>query len=220
MMALKKYLLFLICFFAMLDISNSFERTVINYGVKAGVNFATLNGENSSLTVGNSLIDASSKISAVAGAFALYKPSKSFGIQPELLLSMKGVDFDADEYLHTWSIWYIEVPVLFKSIFEMKDNTSGSFYAGPAVAYKIKSIWGERYLDDWINEGEPLHGISNFDFSAVIGASMDMELFTGRVGIDLRYTYGLLSIQKSVSVQNGCISATLFYVFDTDSRDW
>ncbi|MFC2131376.1 porin family protein [Bacteroidota bacterium] len=190
----------------------------IIYGLKAGINFSTLNGENSSLIVGGNRLSPTSKISAVAGGFILYKLWPEFGIQPELLFSMKGVDFDAEEYLHTWSIWYIELPVLFKTMYEMENNVSGSFYAGPAVAYKIKSTWSEKIRDDYTNEDEEMQGIKDYDFSAVIGGSMDMELLGGRMGIDLRYTYGLVSIQETANAQNGTISIALFYMFDLGKR--
>ncbi len=188
------------------------ENEEIIFGVKAGINLATLNGQESFLVVNGSRLDATSKLGAVGGISAEYSISEKFILQPELLFSMKGVNFDANEFVHSWSIWYIEMPVLFKSVFEMDNDVLGSFYAGPAIAYKVKSTWSEKYLDSYINEDREMYGINDLDFSAVIGAGFDMEMLGSRMGLDLRYTFGLQSIQNDVSAQNGTISIMLYYL--------
>jgi len=184
------------------------------FGLKAGLNFSTLNGEQSGLKFNNvTIIDPSSKLGGTFGAVFYYTFSKQFAVQSELLFSAKGVNFDATEYIQTWSLWYVEVPILFKSIFEMQNNMEGSVFVGPAVSYKIRSQWSDKINDVYQREDVELNGIETIDFSAVIGVSADTPMLNGIVGLDLRYTYGLSSIQKSISVSNGNISLTLYYLF-------
>ncbi|ROL62156.1 PorT family protein [Bacteroidetes/Chlorobi group bacterium ChocPot_Mid] len=211
---LSRFKIFFITLFC-INISLLFSEEneiIVSYGLKAGINLATLNGEQAFLIVNDNRLDATSKISAVGGLQLDFLISEKFAIQPELLLSMKGVNFDANEYIHTWSLWYLELPVLFKSVFEMDNNINGSFYVGPAIAYKLKSTWSEKYLDSYLNENKKLYGINDIDFSAIVGASFDMSAFNSRIGLDLRYTYGLIGIQKHISAQNGTISISLYYV--------
>ncbi|MFH1049355.1 MAG: porin family protein [bacterium] len=208
-----KYILIVIIFtFSFSKTYSEIENEQIIFGAKAGINLSTLNGQGAYLVVNGSRLDASSKINAVAGITAEYSFSDQFAIQPELLLSMKGVNFDANEFVHSWSLWYLEMPVLFKSVFEMDNDVLGSFYAGPAIAYKLKSTWSEKYLDSYLHEDEDMYGINDLDYSAVVGASFDMEMLGSRIGLDLRYTYGLQSIQNDVSAQNGTISIMLYYL--------
>jgi len=191
--------------------AKSMENEEIIFAVKAGLNLSTLNGQHAYLVVNDSRLDATSKFGVVTGIGGEYSFTEQFAIQSELLLSMKGVNFDANDFVHSWSLWYIELPLLFKSVFDMDNDVIGSVFAGPALAYKIKSTWSEKYLDSYMHEDEEMYGINDLDFSAVIGASFDMEMLGSRMGIDLRYTYGLQSIQKHVSAQNGTISISLYY---------
>ena len=184
------------------------------FGLKGGINLSTLNGNESSLPYSQSIIDPSSKLGLVIGPFVTYHFSPGFAVQPELLFSMKGVNFEVQEYLQTWSLWYIELPLLFKSIFDLKDNMLGSVFVGPAFGYAIKKTWSEKFNDDYSHENVALNGINDLDLSAVIGVGADMEAMNGRLGIDFRYTYGLTSLQDNISVQNGTISIVLYYQFN------
>lgn len=183
-------------------------------GVKAGVNMASLNGDDAKMTMGgNNVVDASSKLAAAFGGFVTYKFSEQFAVQPEVLLSMKGTVFDADEYVQTWSLWYLEVPVLFKSVFQMKRDIEGGVYAGPAVAYNLKATWTKEINDNTEVDGEELKQINSLDFGACVGADFNMRALGGKLYLDLRYTYGLVNIQENVSVSNGVLSAMVGYAF-------
>lgn len=212
MLKIKYLSLLLTLILNVITIKAETDETITGYGIKAGVNLATLNGEDAYLPIGENLLDPTSKISFVAGVFSEFHISEKFTIQPELLLSMKGVTFDANEYLQSWSLWYLEVPVLFKSVFDMENGNAGSIYAGPALAYKVKSTYSIKDYGNYRVDNEEMAGINDFDFSAVVGAGFDMEAFKSRLGIDLRYTYGLVNIQKSTRRQNGAISISLYYV--------
>lgn len=191
------------------------ETETVTVGVKAGINLATINGEDAFLTIGDNLLDATTKISAVGGITAEFAFSEKFVMQSELLLSIKGVTFDASEYVQSWSLWYLELPLLFKSVFDMDNDVIGAIYAGPAVAYNVKSTYSIKQFNIENIEDETMKGensINAFDFSAVIGCSFDMEALDSRLGLDLRYTYGLINIQKNMRRQNGAIGITVYYI--------
>jgi len=215
-MVLKKLVaLTALCLFVLFAYEGNAQKSLQpTIGLKGGVNFATLNGDDAKMTMGgNNVVDASSKLTAAFGGFITYKFSERFAVQPEVLLSMKGTVFDADEYVQTWSLWYLEVPILFKSVFKMKRNIEGGVYAGPAVAYNLKATWTKEINDNTEVDGEELQKINSLDFGACVGADFNMRALGGKLYLDLRYTYGLVNIQENVSVSNGVLSAMVGYAF-------
>ena len=85
--------------FILLFVSQLNHAQDIDFGVKLGANFATLNDAS----------NASNKTGFVGGVFANLKFGK-IGIQPELLYSQQGAEFDAFDF----DLNYINVPVMLK----------------------------------------------------------------------------------------------------------
>ena len=90
--------LFVIVFTVLLT-STAFAQG-LDIGIKAGVNFATINGGP----------DVSSITGFLAGGFATIKFSDKIAIQGDLLYSQQGAEFDAGEF----KLDYINVPIVFK----------------------------------------------------------------------------------------------------------
>ena len=186
-----------------------------NYGVKAGLNLSSLNGQITYIQIHSSIVESSLKINGVLGVYMLYKFTPKFAVQPELLFSMKGTNFDADTYVQTWSMWYIEVPFLFKSLFPLENNNEASVYVGPALSYNVWSKFSQKFNDNYEFEDSYLPGIRKISYAAVVGASYYMDAFSGQLEFDARYTYDLVTIQNTdySDAKNGAISFTVGYLF-------
>ena len=186
-----------------------------DYAVKAGINFSTLNGQQSSLQYNEySIIEPSSKLGLVAGGFINMFFSEKFSVQAELLYSMKGVNFDAEEYVQTWSLIYAELPILFKSNFILSDKYETSVYAGPAFSYLLSATWSDEINKVYQHEDVEMNGLNSLDMSLVLGADIRFEMFEKIFGADIRYTYGVMSIQKTISTLNGTISLSFYYLLN------
>src|SRR5688572_11443116 len=92
----------------------------ISYGVKGGINFATLDLDPS--------LDSNSgyRIGIVAGGFVALPLGSRLTIQPEGLFSQKGEQADLDGVEVKLELDYIEVPVLVK--YAITQGASRSFH--------------------------------------------------------------------------------------------
>ncbi|WP_417886191.1 porin family protein [Zunongwangia sp.] len=141
----------------------------VDFGVKGGLNFATMAGDAS---------EADGVTSVHIGGLAEIGLNDFFAIQPEIMYSGQGADFDGVEL----QIDYINVPVLAK--FLVADGFS--LEVGPQFGFKVNSEVKQDNVsvdnDDYTN---------TFDFSAAFGASykLDSGLF-----FQARYNRGLTNV--------------------------
>lgn len=222
---MKKLIIIGLTFIFILTLNqvDSFGKQLIQnqsiFGIKAGANLSTLNGQINYIQMKSSIVEASSKINGVAGAYLLYKFTPKFAVQPELLFSMKGANFDADTYVQTWSMWYLEVPILFKSIFPLENENEASVFIGPALSYNIWSKYSQKFNNNYEYEDRNLPGIRKISYAAVLGGSYYMKAFSGKLEFDARYTYDLVNIQDAANIdtKNGAISLTVGYLFNSSN---
>ncbi len=208
---------FLVAAFAALSVfakEENAEKTLL--GIKAGINVASLNGDQAYISFGNHVVESSAKLGTQFGLFLERFYSPQFSVQIEALFSAKGTDFDANEYEQYWSLWYIEAPILFKSNFK-SDNFKYSVYIGPVASLNIKSSWTAKNLDATTVDDEKLNGIRGFDLGVALGADAQTKAFGGLLVFDARYNYGTLNVQTNgAKAKNGVISLTIGYKKDID----
>ena len=98
-------------------------------GPKAGLNIANLSGDD--------IEDADSKTGFSGGVFFMYKLSNMFAIQPEAYYTMKGatdkMDFEGVTVDFTYTLDYVEVPLLFVTVTVAKLTTGSPDV--PATVY-------------------------------------------------------------------------------------
>jgi hypothetical protein len=175
-----------------ISLTMSAQRTDAYWGVKAGVNVATLNVEDGK--------DLSSIVSGHAGGLVHIHVSPHFAIQPELFLSGQGGEDDGDKL----KLIYLNLPVLFQYM----AGNGFRLHTGPqlGVLLSAKEKIGNA-------EYEVNSSFENIDFGWEFGASYQ---FPGSgVGLDARYTVGLTDITESSStdVQNRVFAFGIFYQF-------
>lgn len=178
----KLFVLSLICGFCFTGHAQGLE-----FGVKGGANFATI-------TDG---INNSNKTGFLAGIFVGIKPSDELVIQPEVLFSQQGTEFDADKF----DLTYINVPVVAKYYVFRGLNLQ----LGPQFGF-IVSDDIENATDDVIEQLKA----ESFDLSAVGGVGFDFEL---GIRIDARYQFGLTDIVDGREGKNSVFSIAIGYNF-------
>jgi hypothetical protein len=182
----------------------------ISFGVKGGVNFANLNGDDFG--------DADSRTSFHVGVMAEFPLSEMFSLQAEVVYSGQGAaqsytvvnpldpEFgerkDAELQLD-----YINVPVLAK-VYLFKGF---SLEAGPQFSFLVND---EYDTDPTGNNGDSpspyRDSLNTFEFGAVGGLS-----FTTEMGLFAyaRYNQGISDIADEVKVNNSVFQIGLGYKF-------
>lgn len=190
---------------------------------KAGVSLSNLSVSDEIL-YGSPKPD--SKIGLVVGAAFEISVLDMLSIQPELLFVQKGAiqEYSGAGYSETdtWTINYLELPVLLKVKF-------GRFYvgAGPSISYGI----GGKYKEEWnyqgdagedsadIKFGEEPDGNETdwyFDNALDMGALVGAGAKVGPIVIDARYGMGLSNMNDEPDgfsgdwkIKNTCFQFTV-----------
>jgi hypothetical protein len=156
---------------------NLFSNTAPNsgFGVKGGVNFATLRGSDKDV-----LGSFDGLTTFHAGVYTQFSLGSFFSIQPEALYSRKGMVRNDS----TFRFDYLEVPVL--AVFNITENVS--FHIGPQVGIMMSAKEGDREID--------LEPLNTFDYGVAAGAEARLSIF--RLGA--RYNLGFADLRKQNNV--------------------
>ena len=164
----------------------------VGFGVKGGVNFATVGGADAPS-------NAKSITGFAAGAYAENTIPFLFSIQPEVLYSTKG--FTADETIdilgspytvkETGNLSYIDIPVLLKYTLPV-PVLKPALYAGPYVGILLKAKAKGEITGFPAQEMDVKDQTTSTDFGLVFGASANVAIIT----VSARYGMGLTSMDK------------------------
>ena len=151
-----------------------------SFGVKGGVNFATLSAETDPGP------DFGYRIGLIAGGFFTWPMGSHLDVQPEGLFSQQGATVEGSGVDHiTIKLDSIVVPVLVR--YKLRPTGQGLIlFGGPSVGFNVKakasaSIGDQEITDDFSDE------VESVDYALVFGAGWE----SGRFLIDGRYTWGL-----------------------------
>lgn len=203
---MKKISLLAILLFAVQTINAQ-----VSYGLKSGVNLATIREKN---------IDYDFKTGFYAGGFANIKLAEKFAFQPEVLFSMQGAKKDnlqttellGDDIITTAPIdienklYYINIPLMVKYYFLEKLN----FEFGPQIGFALKNEIKTKSQELGEFSGEP---DTNIDLGVNIG--LEYEFYQG-IQVGFRYNAGLTKIRKDSDYRNSnsVFSLGLSYSFN------
>ncbi|WP_018476633.1 porin family protein [Pontibacter roseus] len=142
------------------------------FGIKGGVNFASLEGSDKDL-----LGSISGLTSFHAGVFTQFAIGGGFfSIQPEALYSRKGMERNDSTFRYD----YLEVPVL--AVFNITENVSVHF--GPQVGLMLASKEEDKEID--------LEPFNTFDYGIAAGG----EARVSRFRLGARYNLGFADLRK------------------------
>jgi hypothetical protein len=154
-----------------------------SWGVKGGVNFATLSSDQ------DNGAEFKYRIGLIAGGFYTWPLGSHLDVQPEALFSQQGAALDSIG-LESVAIKtnYLVTPILVR--YRLKPTAGGLvLFAGPSLGFKLSAkstaeSGDQEFTLDISDE------IESFDFGVVFGGGWE----SGRLTIDGRYTWGLSSI--------------------------
>jgi hypothetical protein len=164
--------------------TTSFFAQGIDFGIKAGVNFATITDAS----------NLSNKTGFVGGVFAGIKFNDKVAIQGDLLYSQQGADFD----IGAIDLNYVNIPVVLKYFFVKGLNLQ----VGPQFGFVVDDNFKEVFGD--ISKAE------SFDLTGVVGVGYDLPL---GIRIDGRYNFGLTDVIKDAGGKNTVITLSVGYSF-------
>lgn len=188
----------------LLAISFSAKAQDIKYGVKAGLNLATLTGDVPS--------DVTTRTSFHAGAVVEFKIAKNFSIQPELLYSEQGAEYKTVEegmlVNAKFKFSYINLPVLAK--YYIIEGLS--IEAGPQIGFRTSAKVEAEIPGIGSGEIDFKDSTEAIDFALVGGVAYDLPV---GVFFQARYNAGLSKINNDGdgSIKNGVFQFSVGYKF-------
>jgi hypothetical protein len=170
----------------------------IQFGVKAGANFATLSGNGSE--------GATTKVDFHGGGFAHIPLVNSFFLQPELVYSRQGAKATSDGVVFNINQNYLNIPVLAKY-----QHSSGLYgETGPQLGFLLAANVSAQGSSQDVKSS-----YKSTDFSWAFGVGYKIPLMNA--GIDARYNLGLSNIAATevsgYSVKNSVFQLGVFYMF-------
>jgi hypothetical protein len=163
------------------------------YGVRAGLNMASLTGEDN-------MDDYGSKIGLHIGAMMQYPVAPSIIFQPELLYTMKGATAEFDYGIYgkdelTWSHNYLEIPMLIKYNVEM-PTVKIQPYIGPSVGILV-SAKGKAETSGDESKSSTTTDIKEYMNTLELGLNLGVDaIVMQNIMVGLRFDMGLSKIAK------------------------
>lgn len=182
----------------------------VSFGAKAGVNFASLNGDD--------VDDLDGLTGLHIGGVVDISFSELLSLQPELLFSMQGAKYEySDDVVseeETYKLNYLNVPVL------LKVKVDGfSFELGPQVGFLLSANEEYEYSDSFgssSGDEDIKEFIKGVDVGGAFGVSYQLPMglfFSGR------YVLGFTSIDDTdqgddADIKNGVIQLSAGWMFN------
>ncbi|WP_428740401.1 porin family protein [Tenacibaculum sp.] len=173
----------------------------IHFGVKAGVNFANLYGND---------LDNDTRTSFHVGGVLEIELSDKFSLQPELIYSAQGAKrtmrfFGLPNIDYTTKVDYLNIPIMAK--YYIIEGLS--LEAGPQIGINILSE--EKGESNGMSETSDLD-VKSFDFGLNFGAGYKLE---NGLNFGVRYNLGLTDIPDggNAEVKNGVFQLSVGYFF-------
>ena len=158
-----------------------------HYGVKAGINFAELWGDDA-------LPQSDRKVGYSFGVYASYKISKDLKIQPEVIWSLQGEDSKTSG---RYKISYLNVPVMLKW-------KSKKCYTELGPQFGFLTINTSKSVPDDLR----LENFETFDFS--LNAGFGYEIFEDW-SVGFRYVQGMTNMVRGRDLRNSVIYIGIAY---------
>ena len=192
--------LFLVAVLAAFGFSNA-NAQELKFGAKAGVNFASLGGDDS---------DGFSGITSFhVGGVVNIGVSERFSVQPELVYNCLGGEYTESEgYDGKYKLGYLSIPII--ANFEVADGLS--VQAGPQVSFLMSAM--EEYNSDGDSGEEDIKEfLKGNDFGASIGLAYQME---SGLNFSARYNLGLSNIADydNGDLKVNAIQVSVGYMFN------
>ncbi len=187
---------------SVLALSVMFVNAQVTFGVKGGVNFATLGGDDA-----DELEGKKSNTGFYLGGLVNVPISSNFAFQPELVYSAnQGAEFRESPLELNYNFGYLNIPLMLQY-----RNSGFIAEAGPQIGFlmsaKIKATDGTNTEEEDIKDQ-----MKSTDFGINLGLGYQ---FSNGFGLNARYTFGMANIidETDVDIKNRVLSVGVFFNF-------
>lgn len=190
------------------------EGVDIKPGVRAGVDFMTLGGDDVDSE------ETNRRTGFMIGGFVLVDAG-FVAVQPELMYIQKGASqeqtINGTAVTATVKLDYIEVPFLVKLQAPLEEGITPSVFAGPTLGLNVNAeavgeAEGESVTEDISDD------VSGTDFGLALGGGVDIDFSAGTLMGDIRYGLGLTSVDDGdASIRNRGFMITAGLALDLSS---
>jgi Outer membrane protein beta-barrel domain len=165
-------------------------------GLTAGATFNTISGDDVEDVF-------ESKTGFVGGAYLnLPLGGGAFSLEPAVLYSMKGANFQGSDI--EFSGDYIQVPVLLRYGFGA-GGVKPVLFAGPAASFQVGCEYSDSSdsatCDEFGTNGKSVQ------WDGIVGAGLGF----GKLGVDVRYEFGLTDVYEDLNAKNGTFAVLVRY---------
>ena len=150
-----------------------------SFGIKAGVNFAKLTGDD--------VEDADGRTGLNIGAIFELPISESFSIQPEVVYSQQGLQSEENGIESKLKLDYINIPVMAK------------FYVSDGFALELGPLFGFNINSEFEVDGGGSSASADFEaasFDLGLGGGISYQ-FDGGFFLQARYIIGVTNVDDS-----------------------
>lgn len=163
------------------------ESKTIQFGVKSGINFAELFGDDA-------IPESDRKVGYSFGTYMNFKLTKDLKLQPELIWSLQG---EKSESKGRYNISYLNVPIMLKWT-EKRFYTELGPQLGIMTINTSKDVPQENLLENF----------ETFDLS--INAGLGYEVYEDWT-LGIRYCQGITNIVENLDLKNSVIYIGIAY---------
>jgi hypothetical protein len=158
----------------------------LRFGIKGGVNISNMFTEE--------VDDKNTVIGFNTGLFFKLPLTPNFSFQPELLYTTKGAELNYSSTLisgsATFSLGYIEMPLL--AVINLTENVNihGGFYLASLTTAKVKNVSDVNLFnfEDELDRSD----FETFDYGLVFGVGLEFD----KINLGIRYEYGMKPVGK------------------------
>lgn len=191
----------ILAFFTVISAQAQNSTDLIQFGAKAGVNFASITGDD--------FESPDSRTAFHVGVLAELPINERFSVQPEILYSAQGFSSEGTvagvNYEAEYKMDYIQVPILAKVYLVNGLNAQ----VGPQIGFRINE--SVEYNSDIIDGSEDFNSEDN-DINLGVAAGLEYK-FPNGFFIQGRYNYGFTEIYKDSDAHNSVIQAGVGFMF-------
>lgn len=191
----------------LVGVSPALAQLDIKPGVRAGVNFANVRGDDVP-------DDVESTTGLHAGVVLLIDPAGPLAFQPEVLYTQKGFETSDSGGTLSFTANYIQLNALAKFQIPVTGPVSPHISVGPAVG--IKASESNEFSGGGGDVSVDGDLFSDSEVSAVFDAGVDITAGFGTVMVGLRYDLGLsnaIDDESDPSVKTGTFGITAGLLF-------
>lgn len=172
----------------------------IQFGVKAGANFANLR-----VSPSQDGFSLSNKIDFNGGVLVNIPLVSKLSLQPEVVYSGQGSKFSESGFDGKYNFAYVNIPVL------VKYKIAAGFFAETGPQF---GILASAKVKEGSTSTDVKSSVKSTDFAWALGVGYNLPF---NLGIDVRYNLGLSNISKdntdNETLKNGILQAGVFYLF-------